>query len=143
MDAQDLADWRRRLGLTQKQAAEVLGITLRGYQKREAGATPIDREAELACRDLAENPDVAEAAKRNGPFLALYAERTLADGIILRQAERAGLLEALRFLADARVALGPSFFAPGIHENDGTEYRSVLSEARILSYLSNSVGSRG
>ena len=51
MDAQDLKNWRRQLGLTQKQAADALGITLRGYQKREAGATPIDLDGLIGRAD--------------------------------------------------------------------------------------------
>jgi DNA-binding XRE family transcriptional regulator len=57
MTSQDLRDWRARLGLTQAAAAATLGITLRGYQKREMGEAPIDREAELACLYLEEHPE--------------------------------------------------------------------------------------
>ncbi|OYD80953.1 helix-turn-helix domain-containing protein [Azospirillum brasilense] len=57
MTAQELIAWRERLGLTQPQAAFALGVSLRGYQKREADGAPIDREAELATRYLEEHPD--------------------------------------------------------------------------------------
>lgn len=55
--AQDLRAWRERLGITQQQAADALGITRRGYVKREAGEAPIDREATLACLYLEEHPE--------------------------------------------------------------------------------------
>ncbi|MGY0794356.1 helix-turn-helix domain-containing protein [Azospirillum argentinense] len=58
MTAQELIAWRERLGLTQPQAAYALGVSLRGYQKREADEAPVDREAELATRYLEEHPDV-------------------------------------------------------------------------------------
>ncbi len=54
---EDLRAWRERLGITQQQAANALGITRRGYVKREGGKAPIDREAELACRYLEEHPE--------------------------------------------------------------------------------------
>lgn len=54
---EDLRAWRHRLGLTQAEAARALGITHRGYQKREAGDTPISREAMLACLYLEACPE--------------------------------------------------------------------------------------
>jgi transcriptional regulator with XRE-family HTH domain len=60
MTGDDIKAWRKRLKLTQTEAAEALGITLRGYQKREAGDAPIDREAHLACRYLEEHPEAIE-----------------------------------------------------------------------------------
>ncbi|GAA4247493.1 hypothetical protein GBZ26_08225 [Azospirillum formosense] len=66
MTAQELIAWRERLGLTQPQAAFALGVSLRGYQKREADGAPIDREAELATRYLEEHPDELPWQVRTG-----------------------------------------------------------------------------
>ena len=57
MTGEEFKAWRKRLGMTQARAAEVLGITLRGIQKREAGQSPINREADMACRYLEEHPE--------------------------------------------------------------------------------------
>jgi len=57
MTADEFKVWRKSLSLTQDQAAVALGITRQGVQKREAGRAPINREAELACRYLAEHPE--------------------------------------------------------------------------------------
>ena len=54
--------WRKGLKLTQAQAASALGLTVRGWQKREEGSSPINREAEYAMRYLAEHPEVIQAA---------------------------------------------------------------------------------
>ena len=52
----NLASWRADLGLTQRVAAEALGITLITYQEMERGTrfatgkpAPIDRRTALAC----------------------------------------------------------------------------------------------
>jgi DNA-binding transcriptional regulator YiaG len=68
MTGDDIKAWRKRLGLTQSEAAANLGITLRGCQKREAGDATIVRETELACRYLAEHPEAIEgqAAEAGG-----------------------------------------------------------------------------
>jgi 5-methylcytosine-specific restriction protein A len=59
---QDLIAWRKDLGWTQTQAAQELGVTLRGYQKREAGESPITRETMLACGALRLEHDQARFA---------------------------------------------------------------------------------
>lgn len=49
MDHKQLKEWRKRLGWSQKRAAESFGITLRAYQDREAGRVPIKRETAKSC----------------------------------------------------------------------------------------------
>jgi transcriptional regulator with XRE-family HTH domain len=49
MTPQDLKHWRTDLKLSQRAAAEALGMSLRGYQKLEWGESPIDRRTALAC----------------------------------------------------------------------------------------------
>lgn len=54
--ARRLHAWRERVGMTQRQAAEALGMALNNYQRLERGRdwntdreTAIDRRTELAC----------------------------------------------------------------------------------------------
>ena len=58
MTGDDCKAWRKRMKLTQVQAAEALGLTRQGWQKREDGTSPINREAEYAMRYLEEHPEV-------------------------------------------------------------------------------------
>ena len=60
MTPADLAAWRARMALTQRQAAAALGVTLATYQRLERGAewadgapVTIDRRTALACAALA------------------------------------------------------------------------------------------
>jgi DNA-binding XRE family transcriptional regulator len=46
------AAWRKRLGLTQKQAADALGCSLRSISNYEGGHWPIPLAIELACEGL-------------------------------------------------------------------------------------------
>lgn len=43
----DLRQWRKAQGITQAQAANRLAMTLRHYQRLEAGQSPINRRIEL------------------------------------------------------------------------------------------------
>jgi hypothetical protein len=46
---EEMRAWRDRLDLTQKQAGEQLGLTLRAIQHYEGGTRPIPHVVELAC----------------------------------------------------------------------------------------------
>ena len=52
MDRQELRERRRRLGLTQAQLAEALGVSARAIGKWEAGDAPITFSIDLATRYL-------------------------------------------------------------------------------------------
>lgn len=59
MTAGGLEVWRLDLGLSQREAADVLGMKLKSYQELERGRrfdnskpTTIDRRTELACRAI-------------------------------------------------------------------------------------------
>lgn len=60
MTPADLATWRTQMDMTQRQAAEALGVTPTTYQRMERGAdfttgkpVEIDRRTALACAALA------------------------------------------------------------------------------------------
>jgi DNA-binding transcriptional regulator YiaG len=50
MTPDELKAWRKRLGLTQKKAAEALGVNLATLAKWETGRLPISKVVALACR---------------------------------------------------------------------------------------------
>jgi DNA-binding XRE family transcriptional regulator len=45
----ELTEWRYRLGITEITAAELLGISLKDYEKLENCKNPIDKVTQLAC----------------------------------------------------------------------------------------------
>jgi DNA-binding XRE family transcriptional regulator len=49
MTAGELKAWRQRLDLSQDRAAELLGLSRRGFQNLETGLRPIQRYIALAC----------------------------------------------------------------------------------------------
>lgn len=53
MTAAELKSWRLRLGLSQRAAAEALGVSLRMYQYYEAGQMAIPKTVALACAAVA------------------------------------------------------------------------------------------
>lgn len=68
MTPKQLKAWRKKMGWTQRAAAEALGISLRPLQEMERGTrfkavdgveppAPIDKRTELACRYLLEHKD--------------------------------------------------------------------------------------
>lgn len=54
MTAQDLRDARARLGMTQQQLADALGITQSAVSQMESGVTRITRRTEVQVRALEE-----------------------------------------------------------------------------------------
>lgn len=49
MNHETLKAWRKRLSLTQADAAKALGLSLRGYKNYEDGTRAIKRHVALAC----------------------------------------------------------------------------------------------
>lgn len=49
MTGHDLKRWRKRLHMTQQQAADTLGLSRRGYQQMEARDKDLPRYLALAC----------------------------------------------------------------------------------------------
>lgn len=65
MTASDLKTWRQSIGLSQRAAAEALGVSLRMYQYYEAGERPIPKTVALACAAAAAQP-LLEASAHDG-----------------------------------------------------------------------------
>jgi len=57
MTGQEFRAWRKRLGLTQEQAATALGYALRRITDMEGGKVIIPRVVELAAWRLEEHPE--------------------------------------------------------------------------------------
>ena len=53
MTADHLRAWQAHMGLTQRAAADALGVTQAAYSRWVTGATPIDLRTALACAALA------------------------------------------------------------------------------------------
>lgn len=60
----DLRSWRRRHHLTQVQAAALMGIGERGWQRRESGDVAITSETVLACMHVDKYPFLAGGSIR-------------------------------------------------------------------------------
>jgi len=72
MDAKELKVWRERVGLTQQQFADKLGVTRTTIQNWESGATSITHAVDTSCeiwekRLKQENPDL-------GPVTLVYSD---------------------------------------------------------------------
>jgi hypothetical protein len=72
VNAKEFKTWRERIGLTQQQIAERLGITRTTIQNWEGGATPIPQAVDMSCeiweaRLKQENPDL-------GPVTLIYSD---------------------------------------------------------------------
>ena len=52
MTSDQLRDWRKRLAMSQRKAAEILGLHYRTIQGYEAGNFDVPRVVELACKAL-------------------------------------------------------------------------------------------
>jgi transcriptional regulator with XRE-family HTH domain len=48
-----LREWRKRLSLSQRGAADALGLSFRAYQNYESGFRPIPKPVALACAAVA------------------------------------------------------------------------------------------
>jgi DNA-binding XRE family transcriptional regulator len=65
MDQWDFKKWRKRLGINQVEAGEVLGLSRAAVQYWESNIRPVPRAVELACRRV-DPPGVIRAARNPG-----------------------------------------------------------------------------
>jgi len=91
MDLWDFKKWRKKLGYTQAEAAERLGLSRATVQYWEAEIRPVPLEVELACRELLRR---WKQRPEFGPVTLLYADDPIWQeasppcGVLLLQCER-------------------------------------------------------
>jgi len=122
MDQWDFKKWRKKLGINQVAAGEVLGLSRGAVQYWESDIRPVPRAVELACQELLrcwkQRPEC-------GPVTLLYAdgpisqEDSLASGdLVLRCEPHLNNESALSRLVQLR-QIG-KMLTPFIVEDDGT-----------------------
>jgi transcriptional regulator with XRE-family HTH domain len=75
-----LKDWRKRMGLTQPQAAKRVGLSFRGYQDQEGNKRAVSRQTLI----------IAATAGEVGPFLVERVEAEV-DGLIQEAKRKAAM----------------------------------------------------
>ena len=71
MDQWDLKKWRKRLGISQVAAGEMLGLSRGAVQQWESEIRPVPLAVELACQELLRR---WKQRPEFGPVTLLYAE---------------------------------------------------------------------
>jgi len=74
MDLWDLKKWRRRLGYSQFEAAERLGVTRAAIQNWECERSPIRHAVELACEEITRR---WRQRPSFGPVVLIYADKPM------------------------------------------------------------------
>jgi len=64
MNQTDLKKIRTRLGLTQAEMAEKMGLSLRGYQDKEYGRRPITKQDEIILKILKKKQLEVDSAEK-------------------------------------------------------------------------------
>src|SRR5216684_1800741 len=132
MDQWDFKKWRKKLGINQFAAGEMLGLSRGAVQCWESEIRPVPRAVELACQELLRR--WRKQGPKFGPVILFYADApmsqmdSLADGdLVLRcEAYPDNELALARIL---RLRETTNLFMPLIVENDGT----VIWSGRELS----------
>jgi transcriptional regulator with XRE-family HTH domain len=123
MDQWDFKKWRKKLGINQIEAGDMLGLSRAAVQCWESEIRPVPRTVELACKELSRR--WWKQGPQFGPVILLYAEtpislRDTPTGIdlVLRcepyPNNQSALARVLRLRETA------SLFMPLIVENDAT-----------------------
>jgi DNA-binding XRE family transcriptional regulator len=122
MDQWDFKKWRKKLGLNQVVAGEMLGLSRGAVQYWESDIRPVPRAVELACQELLRR---WKQRPEFGPVTLLYAdgpisqEDPLASGdLVLRCEPHLNNESALSRLVRLR-QIG-TILTPFIVEDDGT-----------------------
>lgn len=122
MDQWDFKKWRKKLGINQVAAGEVLGLSRGAVQYWESDIRPVPRAVELACRELLRR---WKQRPEFGPVTLLYAdgpisqEDSLTSGdLVLRCEPHLNNESALSRLV--RLRKTGKMLTPFIVEDDGT-----------------------
>src|ERR1700681_3981287 len=84
MDQWDFKKWRKKLGINQVEAGEVLGLSRGAVQNWENEIRPVPRAVELACRELLRR---WKQRPEFGPVTLLYADNSMPQVDSLRSGD--------------------------------------------------------
>jgi DNA-binding XRE family transcriptional regulator len=128
MDQWDLKKWRKKLGINQVAAGEMLGLSRGAVQDWESEVRPVPRAVELACQELLRR---WKQRPEFGPVTLLYAEGPVSRGdflssgdLVLRCEPHPDNQSALGRVVQLRETV--NLFMPLIVEGDGTVIWSSL-----------------
>jgi DNA-binding XRE family transcriptional regulator len=122
MDQWDFKKWRKKLGINQVTAGEMLGLSRGAVQYWESEIRPVPRAVELACQELLrcwkQRPEF-------GPVTLLYADAPMSEtdslpygDVALRRESHPDNQSALGRVVRLRETINP--FMTFIVEDDGT-----------------------
>ena len=122
MDQWDFKKWRKKLGINQVSAGEMLGLSRGAVQHWENEVRPVPRTIELACQELLRRWKRRPAF---GPVTLIYADGEISqadslrcDDLVLRCEPHPDNESALGRVVRLRETVNP--FMAVIVENDGT-----------------------
>ena len=122
MDQWDFKKWRKKLGINQVEAGDLLGLSRGAVQYWESEIRPVPRAVELACKELLRR---WKQGPQFGPVILFYADAQIsqmdspADGDLVFRCEphpnnESALARVFRLRETTKL------FMPLIVENDGT-----------------------
>jgi DNA-binding XRE family transcriptional regulator len=128
MDQWDFKKWRKKLGINQVSAGEMLGLSRGAVQDWESEIRPVPRAVELACQELLRR---WKQRPEFGPVTLLYAEGPISrvgslpsGDLVLRCEQHPDNESALARVVRLRETV--NLLMPFIVESDGTVIWSSL-----------------
>jgi DNA-binding XRE family transcriptional regulator len=128
MDQWDFKKWRKKLGINQVEAGEILGLSRGAVQYWESEIRPVPRAVELACQELLRR---WKQRPEFGPVTLLYADGPVSQAdslpcgdLVLRCEPHPDIESALARVVRLRETV--NLFMPLIVEDDGTVVWSGL-----------------
>lgn len=122
MDQWDFKKWRKRLGINQVVAGDMLGLSRGAVQYWESDIRPVPRAVELACKELLRR---WKQRPEYGPVILLYSTSSVSEvlsrpsgDLLLRSETHPNNQNALSRLV--RLAEILHLFMPLIADEDGT-----------------------
>ena len=122
MDQWDFKKWRKKLGINQVAAGEMLGLSRGAVQYWESDIRPVPRAVELACQELLRR---WKQRPEFGPVILLYADGPISqmdslpcEDLVFRSEPHPNIEGALERVDRLRETL--NLFMPFIVEDDGT-----------------------
>ena len=122
MDQWDFKKWRKKLGINQVAAGEMLGLSRGAVQYWESDIRPVPRAVELACTELLRR---WKQRPEFGPVTLLYADSPVSQvdslpsgDLVLRCEPHPDIESALSRIDQLRDIV--TLFMPFVVEDDGT-----------------------